>query len=134
MCVCIPWADAGVARFGGTRPRWEEHERYLEVLSGILDGRDARRPLILAGDWNQYLPRICGPRRLSELLEQTLGPLRVATRGPIQGLDAQVIDHVAHSPDLHARRVSGRSNRTPEDLPMSDHTGVCVELVRASGG
>ncbi len=128
MCVCIPWADAGVARFGGSRRRWEEHELYLEVLERILGRRDADRPLILAGDWNQYLPRIWGPRRLSELLERTLGPLRVATRGEIPGIGAPVIDHVAHSPDLRVRTRYGWGGRTPDGRPMSDHTGVCVEL------
>ena len=100
------------------------------MLAGILARRDTDRPLILAGDWNQYLPRIWDPRRLSDLLERTLEPLQVATRGPIAGLDAAVIDHVAHSPGLTATRVYGWSGRSPDGRPMSDHAGVCVELRR----
>lgn len=131
MCVCIPWADAGVRRFGGTRARWEEHREYLEVLGQLLDCRDQPRPLVIAGDFNQYVPRIWGPKSLSELLLKALTGLEIATRGEIPGLREPVIDHLAHSREFHAVSLRGWPGRAGDGKPLSDHSGVCVDLVRA---
>lgn len=133
MCVCIPWADAGVARFGGTKARWEEHAVYLDVLGGMLRRRDPARSLIVAGDFNQYMPRIWGPVRMHDALVMAFDGLEFATAGDgIPGLGGHVIDHVVHSPDLRCAERAGWLGRTADDRPMSDHTGVRVDLV-ASG-
>jgi len=66
MSASRPWADASVKRFGGSRARWEDHAPYLEVLGRVLARRNRGRPLILAGDFNQLIPWIWGPRGLSD--------------------------------------------------------------------
>lgn len=129
MSVCIPWADADVARFGGKSSRWQQHGEYLEALGGILARRDDDRPLIVAGDFNQYLPRVWGPTRLSALLEKTFAGMTMATRGQIPGLPDPVIDHLAHGPGLRKTDVRGWAGRTDDAKPMSDHSGVVVGLV-----
>jgi endonuclease/exonuclease/phosphatase family metal-dependent hydrolase len=128
MCVCIPWSDADMPRFGGSHARWETHEVYLRVLGRMLRERAPERPLVVAGDYNQYLPRIWGPVAMHELLLEALGDLSVATTGEIPGLDAHVIDHIAHSSELKAVEVGGWPGRDVENRPMSDHSGVRVDF------
>jgi endonuclease/exonuclease/phosphatase (EEP) superfamily protein YafD len=132
MAVCIPWADAGVARFGGTRARWEEHEAYLGVLGEMLRARTSDRPLIVAGDFNQYVPRTWGPERLGGMLLATFDGMTFATEGSVPGVARQVIDHVVHTSDLEVRAVAGWEGRDHDDRPMSDHSGVRVDLHSAA--
>jgi len=106
-----------VARFGGTRRRWETHEIYLRILGRKFQERVADRPFIIAGDFNQYIPRIWGPVRLSDLLLETFEGLDVATPGIIAGVGQPVIDHVVHSRELVSGEIFGWAGRTDDDHP-----------------
>lgn len=73
------------------QPTWRSHPRT-----------------IIAGDWNQTIPRSTQPYEMAELLE---------TR--------HSIDHLAHSPDLIATSVTAWSAR---DSQLGDRFGVHVHL------
>lgn len=130
--ICIPWSHAHVT--GGRRDRtpWEDHCAYLRHLDPIL--RDIDGPLVVMGDFNQRIPRIRGNVEAEALLRAALGPLTIATRGPIPvggEVDHRAaIDHIAHDTSLTARAVTGLSN-FKDGRQLSDHFGVAVTLGRA---
>ncbi len=125
--VCIPWAGAHVSTGRRDRRQWQDHEQYLRVLPDVL--ADQPQPLVVAGDFNQRLPRSRQPEQVHRLLVDALVGLTVATSGETPA--GRLIDHIAVSPEL---RATDRELIPASDAagPLSDHTGVTAELQPAA--
>lgn len=131
VCVCIPWWDSQVKRFGGTKERWQEHMEYLALLPAIITGLRERGPVVVAGDYNQFVPAAWAPRKAADALAAALTGMAIATTGVVDPGGRGLIDHLAHTPDLAATGHRTWGGRDHEDRPMSDHSGVVVELQRS---
>jgi endonuclease/exonuclease/phosphatase family metal-dependent hydrolase len=125
--VCIPWRDAHVRTGRRDRAGWEDHLTYLTHLGPLLRREAAEHThLVVAGDYNQRIPRRGQPERVADALEQAFRGLEVVTAG-VRCEGRSLIDHVAVNGGLVARAV--------ETLPradglgrLSDHDAVVVEL------
>ncbi|MEX2530803.1 MAG: endonuclease/exonuclease/phosphatase family protein [Gemmatimonadota bacterium] len=126
--MCVPWRDAHVRTGRRDRTSWEDHAAYLEGLEEVLARRPDRRRLILAGDFNQQVPRQRSPLSMYELLSNVTQGLAWATRGRIPGLDKPVIDHLVHTNDLVAMSVLGIPAVMDDGRSVSDHPGILVDL------
>jgi hypothetical protein len=69
--LCIPWADAHVRTGEKKRRRCEDHLAYLSALPGALDEGDCKYQ-ILAGDFNQRIPRKRVPVQIYDALQSVL--------------------------------------------------------------
>jgi endonuclease/exonuclease/phosphatase family metal-dependent hydrolase len=85
-------------------------------------------PSIIAGDFNQRIPRIHTPHAVHAALLDAIGGYRVATEGAIPGINKASIDHIAHGPELAAEHVFGISNIAADGKHLSDHFGVAADL------
>lgn len=126
--VCVPWREAHVRSGRRNRRPWEEHSLFLQGLSGVLSSLPDPASTVLAGDFNQRIPRTGAPRSVFETLMTALGRFHVATAGVVQPTKRQLIDHVAHGQNLVSEKVSAWPGIHPDGLRMSDHDGVSVEL------
>lgn len=127
--LCIPYHFANLL---GQEPRakpWSQHARFLEELAPLLLQWRQEGPVIVAGDFNQFMPRIWGPKRSYELLEATFHGYVVVTAGEINGVNARAIDHVAFAGDLAATNVLGLPAESADGRKRSDHFGVVVDFV-----
>lgn len=124
--VCIPWAQAHVSGGRQDRSPWEDHLAFLGGLTDIV-ATDKSEHLVVVGDFNQRFAGRLAPDPARTALLEAMGPLVVATAGPVAGLDRPLIDHVAHTPSLVATSVAGL-NRQQDDRQVSDHDGVVVDL------
>lgn len=110
------------------KPR-ELHIAYLEVLGQLLARSD--EPLIVAGDFNQFVPRIkYSHRAAAAAMEQAFAPLSVLTAGTIDGCDRPGIDHIASSTHFEPTCISGWPNNVTGNR-LSDHDGSLAVLRRA---
>lgn len=137
MGVCIPWAAAHVTTGRRDAAPWQEHLQFLEALGILLQDDPPLMPLVVMGDFNQRIPRARAPRRVSEVMEEVLGPLEVVTAGNVRGLPSGTIDHIAVTPDLQATNVFGIPRIGEQGTALSDHDLVAAHLVsrgRADGG
>jgi hypothetical protein len=126
--VCIPYHMAAPL---GLKPRpkpWSIHLAYLKGLKDILARLDTHVPSIIAGDFNQRIPRIHTPHAVHAALLDAIGGYRVATEGAIPGINKASIDHIAHGPELAAEHVFGISNIAADGKHLSDHFGVAADL------
>lgn len=126
--ICIPYHMASPL---GQVPKarvWEQHERFLEALAPYLQRWRQEGPVIVTGDFNRRMPRTYGSLRSYEMLERAFEGYQIATRGPLAGVEAQTVDHVAFAGGLKATGVEGRSAVSPEGLVRSDHFGVVVDF------
>ncbi len=123
--VCIPWKDAHVLTGRRDRARWEDHLEFLSKSRTLVS--EQPRPLIVAGDFNQAIPRSRQPRAAADELERWLGDLTVATASGTE--HGRLIDHVAVSAALVAneRRVLPA---LIDGARLSDHTGALVAVER----
>ena len=122
MAVCIPWRDAHVRNGRKDRKIWEDHLTYLDGLQKLIDPDS--KPLVVAGDFNQQIPRASQPHLVSEKLSHCMKGLQVCTSLP---LEKPLIDHIAVSKHFSASMV--------ETIPdhdsfgnLSDHLGVIAEI------
>lgn len=125
--VCIPWRAAHVSTGRRDREPWDDHVTYLRAMKDRIPTWLGGPPLVVVGDYNQRLPRQRAPVAVYEEIERAFASLDVVTSGPVPGLEAPVIDHVAVGPGLIARSVEGIS-RVVDDRRVSDHDGVVVDL------
>ena len=123
--VCIPWQDAHVRSGRADRKRWAEHIDYCEVLGPAIIEALNLGPTIVAGDFNQRLPRFWKPLAAVQALTEALGPLHVPTAG--KQAVGQLIDHIAVSPDVEVRDVEAWPNVIDGER-TSDHSGVAVTI------
>ncbi|MFM7069358.1 MAG: endonuclease/exonuclease/phosphatase family protein [Actinomycetes bacterium] len=121
--LCIPWQGAHVASGRRDRRPWEDHRTFLEFVGPVIARQP--RPLIVAGDFNQRIPRARQPLELFQLLSDVVEGFDVPSAGNFAG--GQLIDHVALSGDLRAGDALVIPDRT-EGGRLSDHTGFSVEV------
>jgi endonuclease/exonuclease/phosphatase family metal-dependent hydrolase len=127
--VCIPWPDAHVSSGRKDRSRWEDHLTYLKGLGPVID--KLPHQCVVAGDYNQYIPRRKAPLNVYQALEQALlSRLGIATDAASLG-GAGLIDHLAHSDGLRISEVEALPNILPDGRRISDHVGVKIVLVSA---
>lgn len=126
--VCVPWRGAHVTTGRKNRRPWEDHAQYLQGLTSFLQELPDAEFTILAGDFNQRIPRARAPSSVFGALVTALNRFHVATSGLVQPIGSHVIDHVAHGGNLVTINVTGWSGTRSDGLRMSDHDGVCVEL------
>ena len=129
MGVCIPWAAAHVTTGRRDAARWQEHLQFLEALGTLLQDHPSSMPLVVMGDFNQRIPRARAPRRVSEAMEEVLGPLHVVTAGNVPGLPSGTIDHIAVTADLVAADVFGSPRIGKQGMSLSDHDLAAAHLV-----
>ena len=125
--ICTPWAGSRASGPNAQRKRWEDHEKYLEVLAGVIE-RAPSRNLIVVGDFNQRIDQGSHtPVRLRAALQSVFaGRLTVATAAlGLQG--RRSIDHIALSHDLVVGSLGVISNFDGE-TKLSDHFGVIADL------
>lgn len=122
--VCIPWAGAHVA--GGRRDArpWDEHlECCLQLAELPTEPRS-----ILAGDFNQRIPKSRQPIRVATALDLALKRSTPWTAGDRDG--RQLIDHIATSRDLAGAAVTSWPGKDSQGH-LSDHSGVSCVLTEA---
>ena len=125
--VCIPWDRAHVHTGRQDRVRWEDHEAFLTALGALISRQSL--PVVVAGDFNQRIPRDRQPLRVFDALCTALGDMEVPTAG--ETAHGRLIDHVAHSADLTSR-IADVICPHRGDVKLSDHHGVVVDLTRRS--
>lgn len=121
--LCIPWFASRVGI--GKATNWEDHRTFLEALSPVLADL-ARTPCLVAGDFNQRIPRSRQPREIADLLAKTFEDFAIPTAGERPETGRRLIDHIALSPGLKCREVTAWSGIL-DGGRVSDHDGVMVE-------
>jgi endonuclease/exonuclease/phosphatase family metal-dependent hydrolase len=122
VAVCIPWRDAHVRTGRKNRKPWEDHLTFIQALTEILPTLEM--PLIVAGDFNQRIPRGNQPNNVSSALSVALEGLNVATDLP---LHHPLIDHIALSKDLAHSAVEIIPD-SDELGRLSDHRGAVTDV------
>ena len=117
--VCVPWKNSRVRNdySGKRREPWEDHERYLERLRGVL-AEAPQEWLVVLGDFNQKVEEpgrrqsgAVGQR--AALLRRAMPPgITIATEGFVHE-NRRPIDHI----------VLGSNLRLGEIEPISNHFG-----------
>lgn len=128
--VCIPWRDAHVATGRADAQPWSEHLDHLDRLSELLAALNREVPTVIAGDFNQRIPRLRQPLRVAQKLAQTLAGWTVHTAGSLP--NGPHIDHIATNDKLQCSSVNDwaafdRLGR------LSDHAGVVCRLSLVRG-
>ncbi len=120
--VCIPWQSAHTTTGQKNRKHWEDHEIYLTHLAPLIKSEGT--PLIVAGDFNQRIPKGRQPHRIYEQLIETLKNLSVGTA---QINEPPLIDHITHSQHLKIDRLSIIPD-TDQYGTLSDHRGAVIRF------
>ena len=120
--VCIPWQSAHTTSGLKNRQVWQDHEVFLTHLAPLIAPKDS--PLIVAGDFNQRIPKGRQPHRIYEQLIETFKNLSVSTA---QINEPPLIDHIAHSRHLRVDRVSIISDKDQHGT-LSDHRGAVIRF------
>ena len=125
--VCVPWRDAHVRTGRGDRACWEDHLAYLAGLRRVLEAIDG--PAVLAGDFNQRVPRRGQPARVYEALREALGSSwRVVSESVVDEDGGQLIDHVVVGGGVLGEVTGVLPRRAPDGVRLSDHPGVLAEV------
>lgn len=111
--VCIPWRDAHVNTGRADAEPWSEHMDFLDRLQVLLAELDDRVPTVIAGDFNQRIPRGRQPIRVTDRLLDVLADWKVHTAGALP--NGPHIDHIATN--------QGLVLESTDDWPSSDHLG-----------
>jgi endonuclease/exonuclease/phosphatase family metal-dependent hydrolase len=111
--VCIPWRDAHVNTGRADAESWSEHMDYLDRLEVILAQLDDRVPTVIAGDFNQRIPRGRQPIRVADRLHEVLAGWKIHSAGALP--NGPHIDHIATN--------QGLVLESTHDWPASDHLG-----------
>ncbi len=129
--LCIPWHMMKTEHESKAKP-WKYHIEFCEILRELLDQRDRSLPHVLAGDFNQAIPRIrYGNHAAAAALEAALHEFDVVTQGTIPGCAQPGIDHIAIDAHLRADSVHGWPKNDGGVL-MSDHDAAVAELTLAT--
>ena len=127
--VCIPWHGSRTEAYRGEarKPRWEDHETYLQILPDILKALPAHR-LIVMGYFNQIIgPGSRAPRHLRAALRDAFPPNMAIVTADTAFHGRKTIDHIGLSEDLQAESLVAISNRDREQT-FSDHFGVAARV------
>lgn len=110
------------------RKPWEDHLTYLKALGTLLPGYAASGSLVVAGDFNQTIPRLRVPSAAHDSLRRALDGLEIATANHSLPNGRLSIDHLAHTPELSAAAIASWSNLSDDGSWLSDHCGLSVRL------
>lgn len=125
IAVCIPWRDAHVSTGRKTAKAWNEHVECCGQLLAFRQALDPDLPTLIAGDYNQRIPRKHQTIRAAEALDAALVGMTLWTRGETNC--GQLIDHIAGSGDLLGDKIDVWP-AGDADGPLSDHTGVACDV------
>ena len=120
--ICIPWFASRVGI--GKTTNWEDHRTFLEALSTVV-AESAKTPCLVAGDFNQRIPRSRQPREIADLLAEAFKDFAIPTAGELPETGRKLIDHIALSPSLKCREAMAWGG-TLNGMKVSDHDGVMV--------
>lgn len=126
--VCIPWRDAHVNTGRSDASAWSEHLKYLDQLENLFGTLDSSVPTVIAGDFNQRIPRFNQPIRVADRLTEVLDGWTTPTAGPMA--NGPHIDHIATNENLICRSASDWPGADSEGR-LSDHAGVCCSFDQA---
>lgn len=123
--VCIPWRDAHVKTGRSDAHPWSEHMDYLDRLELLLAQLDDGVPTVIAGDFNQRIPRGRQPIPVAARLNEVLANWTIHTAGVLP--NGPHIDHIATDrwcvlESVHDWPASDHLGR------LSDHAGVVCRL------
>ena len=128
--VCISWQDAHVRSGRSDAQPWSEHLDYLDRLEDLLAGLDGEVPTVIAGDFNQRIPRGRQPLRVFDRICEVFAGWTIHTAGAQP--NGPHIDHIATNRKLTAEKV--RDWAAADHLGrLSDHAGVACRLAVAGG-
>lgn len=119
--VCIPWRDAHVNTGRSDASPWSEHLQYLDQLEVLIGTLDGSVPTVIAGDFNQRVPRVRQPIRVADRLASVLDGWTTHTAGPMA--NGPHIDHIATNGQLICRSAIDWPGVDPEGR-LSDHSGI----------
>ena len=123
LAVCIPWSRAHVSTGRRDASPWSEHLACLDQSEDLINSFKASVPVIVAGDFNQKIPRARQPILVADRLAEVMTQWTCHTSGTTD--DGQLIDHIASNLDcVEVRTWPG----TRGDIRLSDHSGVVCEL------
>ena len=123
LAVCIPWASAHVTTGRKDATNWSEHLECCDQIAGLASGFDALVPTVVAGDFNQRIPRARQPIRVAERLPDLLTPWRVHTAGEVE--HGPLIDHIAST--MECVELLAWPGRV-DGIRLSDHSGAMCRL------
>ena len=124
--VCIPYHMADVVYGTKDKKPWEQHITFLKILPSIL--QSYTRPILIAGDFNQRIPRAKYGNRIAALeMQKAFNDYNIITKGIINNLSRAGIDHIAIDEKLKAEKILGWPNII-NDKRLSDHDGAGCEL------
>ncbi|WP_084558363.1 endonuclease/exonuclease/phosphatase family protein [Mesorhizobium sp. LNJC394B00] len=126
--VCIPYHLASPMSVAPRCPAWSQQLLYLSGLRRLIASRTAGLPMVVLGDYNQFVPRIWGSKAASLALSDALNDLSVCTGGKIEVVNRPAIDHMALSPELRPFSVNGIDEHDANGRKLSDHFGVAVRV------
>lgn len=126
--VCIPWKDAHVSTGRGDARPWSEHLDHLDQLDGMLTGLDDTVPTIIAGDFNQRIPRVRQPVHVADRMAEVFRNWSIHTAGELE--HGPLIDHVVTNPLLALDSLETWPGAIT-DGDLSDHSGVSCRLTRS---
>ena len=122
--VCIPWRDCHVSTGRKDSKQWDQHIRFCEQLSEL----QPTGPTMIAGDFNQKIPKASQPKRAVQSLLAALRGFEVVTAGLEEQAPTgrrQLIDHVA-TKGFAATGVETWPFEL-DDIKISDHSGVAAD-------
>ncbi len=132
VAICIPWHMCDVRTGTKDRKPWEQHLRWLEYFGPLIATASAL-PVLIAGDFNQRIPRRPGARKdVAEALASAFAGHDIVTAGIPAGCDRQGIDHIAIDARLRATAVRGWPNNDG-GVRMTDHDAVLADLAIDEG-
>lgn len=123
--VCIPWASAHVNTGRSDAAPWSEHMNYLDQLESVLAEVRDSVPVIVAGDFNQRIPRVRQPTRVAARLAEVFNLLTLHTKGNQEV--GPLIDHIAANSLLDCESVTTWPG-SDHIGRLSDHSGVSCEF------
>ncbi len=123
LAVCIPWSRAHVSTGRRDASSWSEHLDCLDQLEALVARFDTTVPTVVAGDFNQRVPRGKQRADVAARLAEVLDRWVVHTAGDVE--HGPLIDHIAS--DLQCTEVRTWSGRAGERR-LSDHSGVVCRL------
>ncbi|MGV9718529.1 hypothetical protein [Rhodococcus pyridinivorans] len=123
LAVCIPWASAHATTGRRNATNWSEHLECCDQLEKLAARFDPRIPTIVAGDFNQRIPRRRQPIRVFERLLGVMDRWSLHTGGEVE--HGPLIDHIASDLACTGLRTCGGMDKTEK---LSDHAGVVCTL------
>jgi hypothetical protein len=128
--LCAPYHMAWPAVEEERPTPWSLNIAYFQALEAVLKEVDPELPVVLVGDFNQFVPLASGNWEAHHALNAALHGYAVVTRGDVAPTKEQTLDHVAVSnhPRLRATAVQGVDRFDTTGKPLTDQFGVLVEL------